>query len=442
MIADRANASLKALLQEAEERYVAANPQSHVLYRRACESLPGGNTRTVLFYTPFPLTIERAQDALVWDADGHLYSDFLGEFTAGLYGHSNQVIRDAIVAAVEGGIVLSGPNRIESELAALLCSRFPALQRVRFCNSGTEANLFAVTTAAAVTRRGSVLTFEGGYHGGVLNFSSSASMRMNAPFRWIVGQYNDLEGTIGLIERNADDLAAVLVEPLMGNAGCIPAEPEFLSALRRSCDDQGIVLIFDEVMTSRLSSAGLHGALGVTPDLVTLGKYIGGGLPLGAFGGRADLMDRFDPRRPDALIHAGTFNNNIASMAAGRAGLSQVLTAAALDSVNAAGDALRKHLNMAARAHGLAVQFTGRGSMMSFTPVGGTIRRPADVPVAAGDLRTLFHFDMLARGQYMARRGMINLSLPITAAQLNAFADAVEDFFIARRGVLPRGAAS
>ncbi|KZD06775.1 aspartate aminotransferase family protein [Oceanibaculum pacificum] len=432
-LATGTNVTLEAALREAEERFVAANPTSRRLHARAAEVMPGGNTRTVLFYDPFPLTLARGEGCYVWDADEHAYTDFLVEYTAGLYGHSNPVIQGAVEAALSEGIVLGGPNLLEAGFAAALCDRFPAVERIRFCNSGTEANLFALSAARAATGRQKVVAFKGGYHGGVLYFAGPNPL--NAPFPIELADYNDSEGATALIAALGGDLAAVIVEPMLGSGGCIPAELEFLQALRVATEKTGALLIFDEVMTSRLAPGGLHGALGLTPDLVTLGKYLGGGLTFGAFGGRADIMDRFDPRRADAWPHAGTFNNNVLTMAAGLAGLTQIYTPKTAVTLNKRGDKLRLRLNAAAAKLGLPVQVTGRGSMMCLHVAGGPVRRPGDVTMPKA-LRDLLHFDLLAAGQYIARRGMINLSLPMTDSDLDGLVEAFAEMLETRRSLI------
>lgn len=424
---DRANFDLAAALAEAERRYVERNPGSRAAIDRARSYLPGGNTRSVIFYPPFPIVIARSEGARIWDLDGHEYVDFLGEYTAGLFGHSDPTIRAAIERALARGWVHGGHIEDEARLAAALCRRFPSLERVRFCNSGTEANLMALTTARAVTGREKIMAFQGGYHGGVLLFKDGPS-RQNAPFPVVMGAYNDAERTLAAIEREARELAAVIIEPMQGSGGCIPAERAFLAALREACTRHQILLVFDEVMTSRLGGAGLQGITGITPDMTTLGKYVGGGLSFGAFGGRADIMDRFDPLRPDALVHAGTFNNNALSMAAGVAAMTEVYTSERAEALTRAGEAFRERLNSLARERRLPVQATGIGSMMTVHFVDGPIRCAADLAQSREEAKALFHLEMLARGQHLARRGMVNLSLPMTGRDLDGFVDAFAGF--------------
>lgn len=423
----RRNMSLEDALGDAERRHTAANPKSAARHEAALEVMPGGNTRSILFYPPFPLTITRGEGARLWDLDGHEYVDFLGEYTAGLYGHSHPVIQAAVRDALAGGIVLGGPNPHEAELARLICQRFPSCEQVRFCNSGTEANLNALCAARAITGRSHVLVFDGGYHGGPLTFAHGGSP-MNLPFPWVLGSYNDLDATLALIERHAGDLAAILLEPMMGAGGCIPAEPAFLHGLRDAATRHGIVLILDEVMTSRLAPGGLQSVLGVRPDLTTFGKYLGGGMSFGAFGGRAELMARFDPRHPDALPHSGTYNNNVLTMAAGVAGLAEVFTPEACVALNARGDDLRGRLNGIARAAGVPAQVSGVGSIMCVHWHDRPITGPDDAEHADPAARALFHLDMLDRGFFISRRGFLSPSLPLTSDDFDAFAAAFEDY--------------
>ncbi|UFN49973.1 aspartate aminotransferase family protein [Roseomonas sp. OT10] len=422
--------SLDAALEEARARFVAANPASARQHAEAEAVMPGGNTRSVLFYEPFPLAMARGEGCWLWDADGHRYLDLLGEFTAGLYGHSNPVIRAAIGRALDGGINLGGHNLLEARLAKLICDRFPAMEQLRFTNTGTESNLMAVALAKAATGRPRILVFQGAYHGGVLSFGAGPSA-VNVPHEVVMAPYNDTAAAERLIAEQGDRLAAVLVEPMLGAGGCIPADPEFLHALRAATRRTGALLILDEVMTSRLSAGGRQALLGLEPDLTTLGKYLGGGMSFGAFGGRADLMALFDPRRPGALGHAGTFNNNVLSMAAGIAGLTEIFTPEAAAALTARGEALRARINARCAAQGVAMQASGIGSLMNIHFTARPIRNPSDA-ACDGRLRDLFFFDMVESGIYLARRGLIALMLPVGDAEEARFLAAL-DAFIARR---------
>jgi glutamate-1-semialdehyde 2,1-aminomutase len=416
---------LTMLLAEAEARYIDGNPESRRLHEQRARVMPGGNTRTTIHQPPFPLTILRGEGARIVDADGHDYLDFLGEYTAGLFGHSHPVILEAIREALADGIVLGAPNRYEGALAEAICARFPSVELVRFCNSGTEANLLALSLARAVTGRSRVLVFAGAYHGGILTFSHGISP-LNPPFEWVVGEYNNAASSARLIEQHAHELAAVIVEPLQGAAGVIPGDPNFLRTLRDATAANDVLLVFDEVMTSRLSTGGMQKLLEIRPDLTTLAKFVGGGLSFGAFGGRADLMSRFDPSRPDAFQHGGTFNNDVLTMAAGAAGLTRVLTADEIARLNRLGDRLRDRL-CSARTERVPLHATGHGSLVGIHFTDGPVRSEADVPDAP-ELRALLHLHMLERGFSYGRRGFIALSLPLGEAEIDAFAAAAEEF--------------
>ena len=426
---------LSRLLERQIEIYRDKRPESARLHREAQSVLPGGNTRSVLFFEPFPPVMVRGEGCRLCDADGHGYLDALGEFTAGLYGHSDPAIRAAITEALQGGLSLSSHTVREAELAREIQRRFPSLQLLRFTNSGTEANLMALATATAHTGRRKVLVFKGGYHGGVLAFAGGGSP-VNVPHEWIVARYNDLEDVHARVAPHRGELAAILVEPMLGSGGCIAGEPDFLRGLRALADDCGALLIFDEVMTSRLSFGGRQALLGITPDLTTLGKYFGGGLSFGAFGGRSDVMARYDPRSSGAWQHAGTFNNNVLTMAAGLAGLTQVLTRERLEALNARGDGLRTRLNAMFAREGVGLQVTGLGSLMQLQVVAGAVTSSDDL--AAGDdrLKALLFFDLLERGIFMARRGLIALSLPWDDAACAELEQVLLDVVKARRDVL------
>jgi glutamate-1-semialdehyde 2,1-aminomutase len=431
LIADKA---LDEAVRDARAAYVARNPASAKQYAAASEVMPGGNTRTVLFYEPFPLTILRGQGCEVFDADGHRYFDFMGEYTAGLAGHSNVVIAEAIKHAVDNGLSLSGHTRVESEFAEIVAQRFPAMELLRFTNSGTEATLLALTLARITTGRKKVMAFDGGYHGSVFVFKDAVN-QVNVPFDWVFAPYNDAAAAAKLIAQHKDDLAAVIVEPMQGSGGCIPAEQDFLATLRKGTEKVGALLVFDEVMTSRLAPGGLQTRYGIRPDLMTLGKYVAGGMSFGAFGGRADLMRRFDPRQAGALGHAGTFNNNVLTMSAGIAAMTKVVTQDRLDAVNARGDALRARLQGLCREHSAPICITGIGSLFTIHGVAGPVRSNADITAQDQRIKEVMFFDLLEQGIYLARRGMAALSFEINDAACDAFADAF-DQFLKRRAAL------
>jgi glutamate-1-semialdehyde 2,1-aminomutase len=396
--------------------------------------MPGGNTRTILFTAPFPIRLEKAQGATLTDIDGHSYLDLLGEYSAGVYGHSHPRIRQAVEEALSSGVNMGAQHMREIAFAEAVTRRFN-LDLVRFTNSGTEANMMALAAARCFTKRSRIMPMHGGYHGGTLYFTQGASP-VNAPYDCVLGYYNDIEATRQLITQQADNLAAVIVEPMLGGGGCLPAERPFLAMLREETERLGIVLIFDEVMTSRLHPGGLSAYHGIEPDLKTLGKYVGGGMSFGAFGGKRTIMSLFDPRQPGALPHAGTFNNNTLTMTAGHAAMTEVFTPEACRELNARGDRLRESLNDLFMRYQARLCATGMGSMLTIHPVAGEIRRPEDVQHADKRLRQLLFLDLLDQGVYIAERGFIALSLMVSDADCERVKQAVEAFVHNRREML------
>jgi glutamate-1-semialdehyde 2,1-aminomutase len=429
------DAAIDQALAKAYQRFTDGNPASRRQFDEQARYMPGANSRSVLFYAPFPLTIAKGEGAALWDADGHRYADFIAEYTAGVYGHSAPEIRDAVIEAMKSGINLTGHNLLEGRLAKTICERFPQIEQLRFTNSGTEANLMALTAALRFTGRRKIVVFSGGYHGGVLGFGDKPSPT-TVPFDFLVLPYNDAQLASEQIQKHGPEIAAILVEPMQGASGCIPGRLDFLKALRDGATRVGALLIFDEVMTSRLAPHGLAHKLGIRSDLTTLGKYIGGGMSFGAFGGRADVMALFDPRT-GPLAHSGTFNNNVMTMAAGYAGLTKLFTPEAAGALAERGEAMRARLDALCAKEGVAMQFTGVGSLMNAHFLSGEVRRVDDLAVVDGRLRQLLFFHLLSQGIYASPRGFIVLSLPLADADIDRFAAAIGSFIGEYRTLLP-----
>ena len=435
--------TLEAALEQAHSQYTKSHAKSLSLHTEACNYLPGGNTRTVLHATPFPITIASGKDTHLTTIDGHTYVDFLGEYTAGIYGHDHPTIHAAVESALDNGWNYGAHNRLEPQLAKIVCDRFPAIELVRFVNSGTEANMMALATALAFTGKKKVLLFNKGYHGSTISGrTTSNKMSINLPHDFVVGTYNDIKGTEALVDTlPKDSLAAILVEPMLGSGGCIAGTNEFLSTLRRLADQHHALLIFDEVMTSRLHYNGLGSQTGVQPDMTTLGKWIGGGMSFGAFGGRRDLMSLYDPRT-GKLEHPGTFNNNVFTMSAGIAGCG-LLSAEILTTLNDLGESMRHEINSLLSERGVLrdgtipsspvtddmhsanhpshppkMFITGTGSLMAIQFAG------PDRDLLQG----LFYHHMLQSGIYMAARGFIALNIKLTEEHVRSFIKAVAVF--------------
>ncbi|CAF1072193.1 unnamed protein product [Didymodactylos carnosus] len=359
--------------------------------------------------------------------DGHEYLDILGEYTAGIHGHSNPKIIAAIKETVDNGINISH-NSLEPILAKHIVGRFKSIELVRFTNSGTEANLMAIAAAITFTGRKKVMVFCPGYHGGVLSFrGKNNSSPINVPHEYIFGKYNDVEGSRELIRENGKDIAAVVLEPMLGSAGAIPGSKAFISTLRDETSKAGALLIFDEVITSRLAWGGLQDELDIMPDMTTLGKYLGGGMTFGAFGGRKDIMNLFNPTISGSHAHSGTFNNNVVSMSAGIAGAS-VLTKDVLRQLNELGDQLRTRLDQTFKSKTNKIWMSGIGSVMvpHFGKKLNELTTQEIVTVEDDQLKDLFFLDMLEERIYMGKQGFIALMIPMTEDDVNRVVKAVE----------------
>ncbi len=437
-----ANQDIASAVAEAEEHYIAAHPECARLANAAKEQLPGGNTRTTVFFSPFPLFIDNGKGSVLTDVDGNRYVDFINEFTAALFGHSNEVVLDTISTVVRKGINFGAQTEYETLLASEIRRRFPAMELLRFCNSGTEANLLAIAAARAVTGKPKVLIFDSAYHGGLFSFGAQPAP-LNMPIPYVMSTFNDIEAVTRDIKAHAAELAAVVVEPLQGGAGAIPGDEAFLKALRAETERHGVLLLFDEVMTSRTGFGGMQARHGIKPDLVTLGKYIAGGMTIGAFGGSREIMKRFDPASPGAFPHGGTFNNNVLAMAAGHAALSRVLTEERVAAVNVLGDSLQDKLRAASRANDVPMTITGLGSVFGIHFHDGPVRNAADLrkgeagrEADIASLKKLFQFDMLKAGFYISRRIMGSLSIENTPEEAERFAAAFSEFQQSRRNLI------
>lgn len=358
----------------------------------------------------------------------HSYTDLVGEMTAGLFGHSHPTITSALISTISNtGLNLGGTTQLETQHAALLCKRF-SLSLIRFTNSGTEANLHALQAAKRFTGKRKVVVFSGGYHGGCFAFPADRPAE-NCVDReeWIVAEFNDVEDTRRKIEESGD-VAAVVVEGMQGHGPCLVGTSAFLQQIQASTRKVGAVFILDEVMTSRLSGGGLRELEGLEPDLVTMGKFLGGGISFGCFGGSKEVMSVYDPREGAALAHSGTFNNNTLTMAAGYAAMSQVYSPEVAREFNEMGDRFRARLQEISQ--GTKMTVTGRGSILGihFLEDGrkelSNYRDRKDME----HLRELFWFEMMEEGFWITKRGSLALILDTPWEELERFAVAVEGF--------------
>ncbi|KAL5618659.1 hypothetical protein FOVSG1_000881 [Fusarium oxysporum f. sp. vasinfectum] len=409
----KASCDLRSKLATLIDNFVAENPSSLAAHKRAQETLAGGNTRSVLHGDPFALYMEGGQGPYLYSVDKREYLDFESDYSAAFYGHSNPAIAEAISSALSTGFSLGSVTRKECHLGERIKRRFPSMERVRFCNSGTEANTCALVTATEFTGRTKILVFDNGYHGGTLNFGSGDN-KLNFPHDFIFGTYNNIEANQKHI---SSDLAAIIVEPMLSAGGQIPATREFLSFLRKTADVTGAVLIFDEVVTSRLHINGLQGFHKIMPDMTTLGQYIGGGLPFGALGGRSDIMALYETRT-QKLSHSGTFNNNVFTISAALAAI-ELVSEDEIHRVNKLGDTIRNKISEICAAHHLSdLRITGFGSAIGLQ----FLRADRDL------LKGLLFYHMLQHGICIGRRGFLFLNMCHTEDHVQRFLTAFQKF--------------
>ena len=389
---------------------------SQELYERACAVLPGGVSSPVRAYRSVggtPRVIERAKGAYVTDADGNELLDFVCSWGPLILGHANPAVLAAINIAAERGTTFGAPTPFEVELAERVVSMHPALDMVRFVSSGTEAVMSAVRTARGFTGRDLILKFSGCYHGhadhflvaagsGLATFGTPSSAGVPAAFaeQTAVLPLADMQALEDFFKTRGDELACALIEPLPANNGLLIQRPEFLTRLRELCTKHGAMLLFDEVITGfRVAPGGFTELSGITPDLATFGKVIGGGLPVGAFGGRAELMNVLSPDGP--VYQAGTLSGNPVAMAAGLAALDQLERGGGWKHINKLGDELDDALRPVLQSHGANLARVGSIFWMSLAE--GEAPRTAEcIPSSAADRYTgLFH-KMLERGIALA----------------------------------------
>lgn len=424
-------------LAAARASYGKANPESQKIHAESLLTLPGGTTRNVVHFKPFPVILESGKGSYLTDVDGHTYLDLCGEYSAGMFGHSHPIITKAMHSAIDSGFALGGVNRFEGRLAKLFCERFDSIEKIRFSNSGTEANLTALALVKAYTKRDTILVFKGGYHGGLATFSKDDKVTansMNAPHNFVIAPYNDIQALEEIVAQHKDDLACIFLELMQGSSGCLPADINFIKALRAKATEVGAVLMFDEVMTSRMSTGGLQKLIGVTPDMTTLGKYFGGGgQNFGAFGGKTEIMSIIEPGHPGGAYHSGTYNNNVTTMAAGVAVLEQVWTEQTASDLYKMGEWLQHELQGVSKEAGSTLKVTGVGSLMTLHFSSKEVRSAADVQASETTVRELFFFDMLKKGFYLAQRGMISLMTVTKKEELETFIEAVRQFLVERK---------
>ena len=424
------------------DQYMSATPTSRRLQDEAARYLPGGSSRGTSYFEPYPFFVDRAEGHYVYDVDANRYLDFMLNATTYVAGHAHPSVVQAVQEQAARGLSYSGPTEAQVRLAKLLCERVPSLDKVRFTNSGTEGTLNAIRAARAFTGRHKIAKFEGAYHGN----HEYVSVSVNTPAdgldpdgptaipEWpgqppsileevVVLPYNDLDGSEAVIRRHSDELACVIMEPVFSNIGYVPARPAFLQGVRDLTTELGIVLVFDEVQTFRLAPGGAQEVYGVTPDITTFGKIIGGGLPVGAWGGRDDIMALYDPETGPVVSHSGTFNANPMTMVAGEATLQQ-LTPEVYRRMNSLGEMLREKLGAIFAELEVPARITGIGSFFGIHFTSGEITDYRSMLRGDQDLKKRLFAGLLNEKVLIQGRAAGSLATLTTESEIDELVDA------------------
>jgi glutamate-1-semialdehyde 2,1-aminomutase len=410
--------------------------RSRELSDRLQRSLPGGDTRSITYYTPYPIALASGAGCRVRDVDGNEYIDLLNNYTALVHGHAHPRIVEAVTRQAALGTAFPAPTELQAELAERICGRVESVERVRFTNSGSEGDIMAVRAARAFTGRDEIVKADGGYHGlweqvpmsWSVQHGSVGDAGSDGGDVWDLAvpkgvqelvhmvDYNDGDQLEAIMRKRGDRVAAVILEPVLGE-GVIAGDAGYFARARELCDRYGALLIIDEVVTLRLAPGGYQSVLEVRPDLTVFGKIIGGGLPVGGWGGRADVMDVFNPRKAGGLSHAGTFNGNPLTTAAGIVSL-DLLTPREIDRIGGLGARLAAGIRNAMSATDVVGSVTTVGSLVHVhfdSP--DEISTFRDVNVHSQTLLRL-HAAALEEGLYIAPRGTLNTSTALDDATL------------------------
>ncbi|WP_020501717.1 aspartate aminotransferase family protein [Sciscionella marina] len=416
----------------------AGTPGSRTSYRRALDRIPTGVSRQTLAYAPYPVFAEHGAGQYLWDVDGNRYLDLVNNYTSLIHGHAHAPSVEAAIGALRRGSALGAPCPGEYEFAELLAGRFPAMQRLRFALSGTEAIIFAVRAARAFTGRPRLLKFEGGFHGSGDEVQQSIGAEPLAAGTYgrgepnsaglaetstLVAVYNDRASVSRVFAEHGDEIAAVVAEPFLGNAGLITAEPGFLAFLAETAHRHGALLILDEIQSMRLDLGGAQRTHGVFPDLVTLGKIMGGGMPLAAFGGRAEIMTAFDGFAP-RIPQTGTFTAFNVGLAAGLVTMRD-FGPDEIEALNSIGAKFRSGIAAVFAEHAVPVAVNGSGSMFNISLAGPPVRDYRTWCGADTATWARIRTGLLARGVHINARGTGCLSTPMTETDSDDFLTAL-----------------
>jgi len=430
------------------EKYAQSTSKSRDYFESAMNYIPGLTTRDLTFFKPHPPYMDRGEGCKVFDVDGNEWIDFFNNATSLILGHANPAVVKAVQDRVTKGTAFHGPTPLEVEHAKGICERLESVERVRFTNSGTEACMFAVRAARRYTGKNKVGKFEGGYHGSfeeaLVSYHPDPAKAGPAEAPWSVAEpgiskraveevvvlpFNNADAVEQIVKREKDDLACIIAEPMMGSAGIIPSKEGFLADLRRITLENDVLLILDEVQTFRHSWGGAQEVYNIKPDLTTLAKIIGGGFPVGAFGGKKEIMGTFDISPGKARVsHGGTFNGNPITMSAGIITLAQ-LTRETYSRINNLGEQVRKGLSELFQRYGYQARITGEASFFGIHFTNKEIWDYRSAVMADDkEEKTRLFFHLLNNGIFMSGNLRGNLSTEIGEAEINKLMNVFEDY--------------
>ncbi len=432
------------------DRYSRKTKKSAMLHTEALKHMPGGNTRSAVDYKPYPAFIERGKGCYIYDQDGNKYIDFLNNYTSLIHGHCDPDVMAAVRAQMKKGSSLCSPSVLQIEHSKLLCSRTPFIEMVRYTNSGTEATMFAIRTARAVMQRDMIIKIEGAYHGthddakvsfipdlepGEIPKShlDGSGVPQSTLLDVVAAPFNNLAAVETLMKLYKGKLAGIIVEPFLASMGMVVPKQGYLKGLRDLCDKYGILLIFDEVQSFRASIGGMQVLENVRPDVSAVGKLIGGGYPVGAFGASREVMERYalDMLDPRSISHSGTFNGNEITLAAGIATMKK-FNQNAVDHVNGLCRQMMDGFTDVFKTLGLRCQATGIGSQCNINFTDKEISNALDwvkTLLPCMELQKLLHLELLNRGIFSASRSEFVISTPMTGKDVDYCVQKVRESF-------------
>jgi glutamate-1-semialdehyde 2,1-aminomutase len=399
-----------------ETEFRKRTPRSATLLERSAHSMPGGLTRGFGFHWPYPAVMERGEGCYLWDVDGNRYIDLISNGLALIHGHAFAPVVNALAAQLPHSWAWLGTSVPQIEFAEALCRRLANFERVLFTNSGTESGMLAVKLARRFTGRPLILKLRGGYHGSYSDLEAGLEGRGEIPGHTLLAEFNDVASFERKLEQHEGQIAAVLVEPVMYTGVVMVPEPDFLSRLETLARRHGALFILDDCLMLRLAYGGSAEKWNLSPDITFLGKFLGGGTPLGATGGRADIIELTDPRRPDAMYHGGSYNGNVLSTLAGRVTLEH-LTREEIAQMDELMLSLRTALEKKAAQLGLPLTVQQTGSVMGVYLTKENLR--AGLVIPNEELAQSFHLACVNNGLHLGPGGMVALTTAIKHAEMD-----------------------